>query len=193
MINLKEKKHFVFIFVLSFCLIFFNSCSHLLNELIIPFAPDFLPEMEETSGGTKISYSISSEKNYAKDKKSYKRDYAFYIWRSTIGPYDKYDLIARIYIPGASAVYYGYDTDGKQTKYDFTIPNDDINISCNKSGTTSGTFLDRKSLSKTCYYRVTKITLNCTYSENDDGTSLSYSLGSKTSGWLSAGESESDE
>ncbi len=128
-----------------------------------------------------MSTEISYDKN---DSQSWDRDFAFYIWRSTVSPYQDYELLQRIYISGLPKVYTGHSTyKGKTTykDYDFTLPEDGIN----KVYTSSGKFIDTMpSTGITCYYRVSKIKLKQSHSKSDDSDSISFSLPQDTSGWV---------
>lgn len=192
---MKQIKRILFIPFLCILIMGISSCSHILNMALIPFAPDFVPTIEMTAEGAKIQYSLSTEKRVSEeDSKDWNRDYAYYIWRSTENPYNNFQLIKRVYISSAVDVYKGYTiSDGKKTdyEYDFTLPEDSPNLpedqKLNLRYSSDGYIIDKMALNRTCYYRVSKITLYSSHIKGDDYESLSYYLSDNTSGWLSFG------
>ena len=187
-------KRFPFVLLILFTslLIFSSGCSQLLNEALVPFAPDFVPEIDFTSKGAEIRYSLSSTKKVSKDdSKTWSQDFAVYIWRSTVSPYQDYELIKRIYWTDLAREWTGYYTDskGKTTykKYDFSIPNSsEADRKRNIKDKSSGTIIDDMPLTTTCFYRVTKVKFSSSHSSTDKTDSLSYSLSDETSGWVSS-------
>ena len=165
------------------------SCSYILNMALIPFAPKFTPTIEMSDEGAKIYYSLSTKIHYSEDdSEDWSRDYAYYIWRSTDNPYNNFELIKRVYISDAVRVYTGYyqtDEGKKEKKYDFTLPNDDRNLAFSSNGY----IVDKEALNRTCYYRVSKITVTSNHYVSKTSKSLTYSLIDETSGWLSFGGS----
>lgn len=163
------------------------SCSYVLNMALIPFAPKFTPTIEMSDEGAKIHYSLSTKIHYSKDdSKTWHRDYAYYIWRSTENPYNNFELIQRVYISDAAIVYDGFyqDSGGKRDKkYDFTLPSDGLNLVYSSDGY----IVDRAALEGTCYYRVSKVTVHSTHSKTENTESHTYSLLDETSGWISFG------
>lgn len=196
---MKQIKRIIFIPFLFLFILGFSSCSYLLNMALIPFAPDFVPEIEMTSDGAKIYYTLSTEKRVSKDdSQDWERDYAYYIWRSTENPYNNFELIKRVYISELSQTYTGYTKNKSNSKkdthtYDFRIPEESSSTPegerINLKFSSNGYIIDKTPLTRTCYYRVSKITLNSSHISTEDYESLSYFLLDKTSGWLSFGGS----
>ncbi len=195
--------------VLSLSLLF-ASCSNVLNVVISPFAPDFLPEAHAENGSVLIPLSLSSEREYTDDAGSWETDYAWYVYRSQISPYQGMDLVGRLYRPGALGVYtdirhrLASDEDGDQyiaTTYsdkDFSLSR--LNASGsetvqNQNSNASSYFIDENAPRTTLYYRVSKVRLRKEVTEREftisdsktTVTDVEYSLEhTETSGWTAA-------
>ena len=188
---MKKKAHFLSILFISFLVLVCSGCSQILNMALIPFAPDFVPNVNFTSNGAEINYSMSTEKKYtSKDNDSYTQDFGYYIWRSTVSPYQDYELIGRVYFTSLAHKYTNWSSyKGKpsESEVDFSVPDtSDEDKKRNIKDKTSGTFIDPMPLSTTCYYRVSKVKLRYSHTKSDDSESKTYSLTSDTSGWVSS-------
>ncbi|MCQ2592753.1 MAG: hypothetical protein MJ188_08200 [Treponema sp.] len=177
-----------------------TSCSQVLNALIIPFAPSFVPKVEyDDIKGAIISYDFDIEKHKDKDEpRDWNMGYACYIWRSTTSPYADFELIYRVYNPNAVGKYTGHNSEGESVEYDFRLPDDTYtrtkNVRCQLAAyndkTAKGFVTDVEATKRTCYYRISKIKLTSDYYYNEDEgySTLSYSLSDDTSGWATVGE-----
>lgn len=179
-------KRFITLITLLLFVGVFTSCSNVINMVMAPFAPDFEPTIQVDEKGAHISCTLDTNKDYSKtDPESWSLGYAVYVWRSTTNPYQDYELVARVYNPSAIGSYTGYSTTEDGTvyvPYDYSLDtSDDLNIQYSGGNME---IIDPTPLSKTCYYRLSNITLERTHTETDSTESVSYNLNQETSGWV---------
>jgi hypothetical protein len=118
-------KHNVLVLVLAALA---SSCSYLLDSVLAPFAPDFLPELSDVPGGVAVrSDIVPTAKPCDTDMwgpTSWDMPYALYVFRSGISPYDGMRLVARYYLDNAAVVFTGQDA-RVETVYDSGKPQSD--------------------------------------------------------------------
>ncbi|MBN2874409.1 MAG: hypothetical protein JXM71_04885 [Spirochaetales bacterium] len=159
-----------------------SSCSYVLDSVLAPFAPDFLPTLGDVAGGIQVGNVVAPASTPASideegEQQSWSMDYAMYVYRSEESPYAGMELVGRSFLANAAWVWTGYEATVETVydaygvplydeivpsypTYDFTLTAGyDAATGIVNEEATSAAFIDTTAPSGTLYYRLARVTL----------------------------------